>query len=340
MARISSDCAVAAVAFVIASLYVAPVAAVTAQRTFVASYGQSANIAAHCSIANPCRQFSEAISVTSAGGEVIVLDSAGYGAVTITQAVSIIAPPGVYAGISVFSGNNGITVIAGSSDTVILSGLSINNQGGASGVHINSAGAVLIDRCVINGMFNGVDFQPAAVTRLRISETIVRNSSSSGFVGGAQNAAGAASPVEITRSLFQDNSYGIYMGDISRAAITDTVVQGSGTSGITAYAGSLVTTNPSLAVDRTEITGNGEGILALSGGAFISVVNVSNSVIANNGTGVDSSTNGYVRVMGSQITGNGIGVNLTNNGIVASLGNNMRIGNGSNGPAAATITPY
>ena len=29
--------------------------------------------------------------------------------------------------------------------------------------------------------------------------------------------------IEITRSLFQDNSFGIYVGDISRAAIADTV---------------------------------------------------------------------------------------------------------------------
>ena len=36
--------------------------------------------------------------------QVIVLDSAGYGPVTITQAVSIIAPAGVYAGVSVSRG--------------------------------------------------------------------------------------------------------------------------------------------------------------------------------------------------------------------------------------------
>ena len=74
-----------------------------AQRTFVASYGQPANTALNCSIASPCRAFSEAMSATNAGGEVIVLDSAGYGNVTIAQSVSIIAPTGVYAGISVFA---------------------------------------------------------------------------------------------------------------------------------------------------------------------------------------------------------------------------------------------
>jgi hypothetical protein len=77
-----------------------------AQRTFVASYGSDAN---PCSLTAPCRGFAAAVAQTSTDGEVIVLDSAGYGTVTIAQSVSIIAPPGVYAGISVFSGD-GITV--------------------------------------------------------------------------------------------------------------------------------------------------------------------------------------------------------------------------------------
>ena len=77
-----------------------------AQRHFVASYGV-ANPA--CSIGAPCRQFAEAMAVVNPTGELIVLDSAGYGPVTITKSVSIIAPPGVYAGVSVFSGD-GITV--------------------------------------------------------------------------------------------------------------------------------------------------------------------------------------------------------------------------------------
>ncbi len=72
-----------------------------AQRTFVASSGADTN---SCAITQPCRSFASAIALTAAGGEVIVLDSAGYGPVTITQSVSIIAPPGVYAGISVLAG--------------------------------------------------------------------------------------------------------------------------------------------------------------------------------------------------------------------------------------------
>src|SRR6266571_6657569 len=86
-------------------------AAALAQRTFVsAATGNDAN---PCTRTAPCRNFAAAIAQTQSGGEVVVLDSGGYGTVTITQAVSLVAPAGVYAGISVFSGT-GITVNAGS----------------------------------------------------------------------------------------------------------------------------------------------------------------------------------------------------------------------------------
>ena len=44
----------------------------------------------------------------------IVLDSAGYGPVTITQSVSITAPPGVFAGISVPNTGNATGVLIAS----------------------------------------------------------------------------------------------------------------------------------------------------------------------------------------------------------------------------------
>ncbi len=72
-----------------------------AQRTFVSTAGFDTN---DCSLTAPCRGFAKALTVTDVGGEIVVLDSGGYGAVAIGQPVSIIAPSGVYAGISVFAG--------------------------------------------------------------------------------------------------------------------------------------------------------------------------------------------------------------------------------------------
>jgi len=56
----------------------------TAQRTFVASNGNDAN---SCGRTDPCRSFAAAIAQTNANDEVVAIDSAGYGLVTITQSV-------------------------------------------------------------------------------------------------------------------------------------------------------------------------------------------------------------------------------------------------------------
>jgi hypothetical protein len=95
------------------------------QRTFVSGLGSDGG---QCSRAAPCRTFTQALSQTNPGGEVYVLDSAGYGPFTINKSVAIVAPEGVTAGISVFSGD-GISINAGGSDTIILRGLTVNNQG-------------------------------------------------------------------------------------------------------------------------------------------------------------------------------------------------------------------
>src|SRR5499427_5490677 len=83
-----------------------------ANRTFVSGTGSDGN---PCSLSAPCRSFQGALAQTNAGGEIAVLDTAGYGAVTITKAISIVNEEGVEAGISVTSGV-GITINAGATD--------------------------------------------------------------------------------------------------------------------------------------------------------------------------------------------------------------------------------
>jgi hypothetical protein len=76
--------------------------AAAAQRTFVATSGVDNP---SCSLASPCRTFAAAVAATAIGGEAIVLDSGGYGPVTVTKSMSIITPPGIYAGVSVPAGS-------------------------------------------------------------------------------------------------------------------------------------------------------------------------------------------------------------------------------------------
>jgi hypothetical protein len=57
-----------------------------ATRTWVSGVGDDVN---PCSRTAPCKTFAGAISKTATGGEISVLDPGGFGAVTITKAITI-----------------------------------------------------------------------------------------------------------------------------------------------------------------------------------------------------------------------------------------------------------
>src|SRR5260221_13453148 len=57
-----------------------------ASRTWVSGVGDDAN---PCSRTAPCKTFAGAISKTAAGGEIDALDPGGFGAVTITKAITL-----------------------------------------------------------------------------------------------------------------------------------------------------------------------------------------------------------------------------------------------------------
>lgn len=73
-------------------LFVVAAAATQAQpaRTFVSSSGSDAN---DCSRPSSCRNFQRGHDAVIAVGEVVALDSAGYGALTITKSVTITITP-------------------------------------------------------------------------------------------------------------------------------------------------------------------------------------------------------------------------------------------------------
>jgi hypothetical protein len=169
----------------------------SAARTFVASTGTDANTASNCAATLPCRSFGAALSVTGTGGEIIVLSSGGYGTLTIAQSVTITAPPSVYAGISVASGN-GIT-ISGSGISVALKGLTINGIGGANGIYVGNAAAVDLEGLTISNFASGVSdagIYVAAPASVKVVDTTIRDS-----VNGVYLQNGATVTVDRTRFL-------------------------------------------------------------------------------------------------------------------------------------------
>src|SRR5262245_30062072 len=146
-------------------------------RTFVSSLGNDAN---DCNRLTPCRTFQRAHDNTLAGGEVSVLDPGGYGAVTITQAISIINDGVGEAGVLVSGGLNGITVTAGAADAVSLRGLTVKGIGfgGGNGIRFNSGRSLAVENCAIRnldgvGSGTGIVFLPTVASSLAVSNTAV-----------------------------------------------------------------------------------------------------------------------------------------------------------------------
>src|ERR1700712_2824888 len=109
-----------AAGFLVPMLASAPASA-QATRTWVSGVGDDVN---PCSRTAPCKTFAGAISKTAPAGEINCLDSAGFGAVTITKSISILCN-GVVGGI-LSAGTTGVIINALASDRVILKGLDIN----------------------------------------------------------------------------------------------------------------------------------------------------------------------------------------------------------------------
>ena len=94
-------------------LYAVPADA-QASRTWVSGVGDDAN---PCSRTATCKTFAGAISKTAPGGEIDALDPGGFGAVTITKALTIDGGGGQVASVLV-AGTNGIVVQVGANDAV------------------------------------------------------------------------------------------------------------------------------------------------------------------------------------------------------------------------------
>ena len=308
-------------AALVLGLLSAALAQATTQRTFVASTGSDANTAFNCSLVNPCRGFAAAIGVTSAKGEVIVLDSAAYGVIpAITQSVTVTAPAGIYAGISVFSGD-GITINAAATDTVVLRGLTINGQGGANGITITNALVVHVENCVIANV-TGLGINQGKGL-LEVKDTIVRNNGNVGiYVAGPGQA-------NLDHVRLEANNTGLAAEFGGAVTMQDSIVTGSPNIGV--LANNPVDTGSRVTISRSLISSNNYGIYVDSAGVTgfnPAEISISDSTISESGVGVHVTGAGYVFLTRNRVSGNGTGVEVASataymdgNNLVGNLGN-------------------
>jgi hypothetical protein len=194
-----------------------------ATRTWVSGVGDDAN---PCSRTAPCKTFAGAMPKTATGGEINVLDSGGFGAVTITKSISIIAT-GVEAGVLV-SGTNGIVVsLTNSTDKVLLEGLDIEGLGtGLDGVKVIGAGKTTIRKCSIrNFTGNGVNVQGTANARVVVEDSVILGNGGDFNMlgtGGAMNTAFLQNTI-----LDNNTNYATQVGGGNILVLTGSTLTGS-----------------------------------------------------------------------------------------------------------------
>ena len=147
-----------------------------------------------CTVASPCRSFGAAIAQTNTGGEIIALDSAGYGPFTIPGTFTVSGAPGVHAAITVTAGN-GITISGTPSDRVTLRNLVIIGGGGMVGIFEQVAAEVRVLNCLIRG-FSSTGVQ-MTVGRLALDHsTILDQNAPMGF--GVWAASNGTDVIQMT----------------------------------------------------------------------------------------------------------------------------------------------
>lgn len=317
---------IATLIFVAGALYAAPAHA-QATRTWVSGVGDDAN---PCSRTAPCKTFAGAISKTAAGGEINCLDPAGFGAVTITKAITINC---YFTEGGVLAAGNGIVVNAGAADVIFLRGLDIFGVNPpVNGVRILAAGAVHIEDSTIR-RFNaansqGISFQPTGATRLYITNTTIAENGNGATGGGiliAPTGAGGSGTVIMNHVRVENNANNALRVD---------------TSGTTSPTPTVLTVNDSVFSGST----TGINLTTVAGGTSIGMFADRVSVVYNSGTGVTASNNAVVRFSNSLISGNALGLQAVGAGQVQSFGGNRLISNPSvgaanNGAFTATNTP-
>ncbi|MDX6403374.1 MAG: hypothetical protein QOH70_829 [Blastocatellia bacterium] len=287
-----------------------------ATRTWVSGVGDDVN---PCSRTAPCKTFAGAISKTAVDGEIDALDPGGFGAVTITKAITIdgsatglasILGSGVVGAVTV-----NITASSGS-NFVQLRSLSINGSGttfGQNGVRIVNGVAgmsVSVENCVIwsfrAGNGRGISDERTQSGKLYVEDTIIKNNSASGAViipGG---------------------------GATVNAVFTNVRFESNGGSGVGAEPNTKVTANNCVAVNN-----GGKGFVAE--GAASAELNLNNCVSSHNATGVAANGGATTRMSNTIITNNPtLGVDFSGGGTVVTFGNCSITANGG---GAAGNTP-
>jgi hypothetical protein len=268
----------------VAGLAIAPAYA-QATRTWVSGVGDDAN---PCSRTAPCKTWAGAISKTATAGEIDALDPGGFGALTITKAITLDGGGGQVASV-LTSGTNGITISAPSSVVILrnlrFNGLLNTSSPGLTGVSITSAGRVVIEKCDIFGFATtGITVATSTGTiNVKVQETTINNNAAGMLV----TPTGGIANISIERTHIDNNAGGgikiAATGSVTNnVAITDSSVSLNASNAVNAVSGGG-TVNVDLM--RVIISNNGlAGVQSNQSGGGAAVVTVGESMLSYNGS--------------------------------------------------------
>jgi hypothetical protein len=308
------------------TVFVDPAAALA--RAFVSAAGSDGN---PCSLVAPCRTLAHVLTQTRTDGEVIVMDSAGYGPAVITRPVAVISPAGVMGGIAVPSGT-GIVINTGSG-RVTLRGLTINGMGGTIGIDVQSAAVVYLDRMVIKG-FSGTGLQvaPASGGALLMTGSRIRDSGI-----GARFAPGSGLlTVDVDNTQFEANGTGAVFAGADTAGVLGSSQLTGGTIGILLQP-TVAGAAANVEVRKSTLSGNTNAGAQAGGGAGPATVTLVGAQVTDNGTGLLVQSGGAVAVTDSTVTRNVTGISLSGGGAAVSLGDNRVMNNVTNGAFSSVV---
>jgi hypothetical protein len=268
-------------ALVVLTLGISSIANAQATRTWVSGVGDDAN---PCSRTAPCKTFAGAISKTAAGGEISVLDPGGFGAITITKAMTINGD-GTLAGI-LSAGVTGIIVNAGANDVVYIRNLSINGAGtGLNGIRWIAGKALHVETCNIYGIGNnsagnghGILVSLGATAgNLFVKDTNIKTCAVDGI--SVQTSVGFVAGV-LDRVRLEGLPTGLVIGNNAFISVRDSVINLSTSTGVSISGAGGATGS----FDNVMINNNPTGINVGAG----ALLNLSSCTLESNSTAISS----------------------------------------------------
>jgi hypothetical protein len=292
-------------AILIAVLTASPVMAANI-RSAVSVSGLDTN---PCTVASPCRSFGAALAVTFASGEIVALDSAGYGPFVIDREITVSGAPGVHAAISVPL-DTGIDVVAAASDHVVIRNIVLVGTGGIIGIRVQSAKETHILDCLARGFATyGIKVSVGNVTIDRT--TVVDNIGTTGIDIGSDNDPNIKIYGTVTHCLIDNNYNGIAVRADTHVVMSDSTI-----------------TNNSYGASAISVIGNVQIMLILA------ELTIENCTLANNAQAVyvfgsPANNAGAIWLSQNVVAYNTTAVEFAGHSFVTTYSNNRFVGNGA-----------